>query len=122
LSSAPQRTGVPIFIDRAVTFSARHIRDSNRVEQRSLAVIDMAHDRNHGRADPGFRDRLHPGGGRINFFRRLLFECDHICIRAEEAGHFAGQFRVERLVNRGEYTLGQKARDQILSANLQLFS
>src|ERR1700692_822950 len=37
----------------AAGFSPAHIRDSNRIEQRGLAVIDVSHDRKHGWKDAG---------------------------------------------------------------------
>src|SRR5258708_8421310 len=40
--------------------------------------------------------------------------------RTEEARHLTGQFRVERLVDGGEHTATQQARDQILGANVEL--
>ena len=96
-----------------------HVGEANRVEQRGFAVIDMAHDRDNGRTrsclDCGF---LSGGSGGVNILRRLLFECDYIRVGAEEPGHFAGEFRIERLVDRGENAARQQARNQILRANV----
>src|SRR4029077_10199391 len=93
----------------------------DRVKQSGFAVIDVAHDRNHGRTrrclDCGF---LSTSGSSIDVFRRLLFERNYIRVSAEEACHFAGEFRIECLVNRGEYAASQKARNQILGANVEL--
>src|SRR6202008_2068719 len=59
-------------------------------------------------------------GRSVNVLRRLLFESNHVRLGAEEARHFARQFGVECLVDRGENTAAQQARDQIFCANIQL--
>ena len=94
---------------------------ANRIEQRGLAVIDVAHDRDHRRTrrdfDGGF---FAAAGSRVNIFRSLLFEGDHVGFGAEEARHFAGQFGVERLVDGRENSAPEQARDHILHANVEL--
>jgi hypothetical protein len=59
----------------ATRFASGHIGGANRIEQRGLAVIHVAHDRDHGRT----RQQL--GGSAffaaappVTFFRSLLFE------------------------------------------------
>ena len=45
---------------------------------------------------------------------------DDVGVGAEEARHLVGQFGVERLVDGGEHTAHQQARDQVLGANFEL--
>ena len=56
----------------------------------------------------------------VRVFRSLLFEGDHFRLRPEEARHFAGQFRIERLIDGGEHAPHHQPRDHILGANAQL--
>jgi hypothetical protein len=93
----------------ATRLAFRHAGQANRIEQRGLAVIDVAHDRDHRRTRRNLDFHSSPPRrGRVNVFRSLLFERDHVGFRAEEARHFAGQFRVERLVHRRENTAPQQ--------------
>src|SRR5580692_768811 len=94
----------------------------SRIEQRSLAVVDVTHDRNHRRSRRDLDCRLFPTarGSGVNVFRSLLFERDHIRFSAEEARHFAGQLGVERLVHRRENSASQQARNHILHTNTKL--
>ena len=106
----------------ASRFASGDVGRANRIQQCSLAVIDVAHNCDHGRTRHAFAAPFFPGSGVRNFFCGLLFESDYIRIRTEEAGHFAGQFGVESLIDRCKNPARQQARDQILSANPQLFS
>ena len=105
----------------AASFASGYIGGANRIEQRGLAVIHVAHDRDHGRTRHAFAGGTFLTSGRIgDFLGGLFFEGDHVGIRSEEARHLAGQFGVERLVDGGEHAASQQARDQILGANSQL--
>ena len=100
-------------------FTLGNIRQANRIEQCRLAVVDVAHDRHHGRTNTSLRSGLFAGGS-VNLFCRLLFERNHVRICAEEPRHLAGQFRIQSLIDRGKYALRQQTRDQILGADVQL--
>ena len=50
----------------------------------------------------------------------LVFEADDAGIGAELPRHIAGEFFIERLVDRGEYAASQQARNQILRADFKL--
>ena len=106
----------------ATSFAFGNVGEPDRVEQRGLAVVDVTHDGDDRRTrrnfDGGF---LSARSGGVDVFRSLLFEADHVGLGAEEARHFAGEFGVERLVDRGENAATEKARDQILRANVELF-
>ena len=116
----PHLVGADVLRDSSC-LAFRHIGQANRVEQRGFAVIDVPHDRNHGRTNSSFRSSLFAGRSRIDFLRCLLFERDHIRVCTEESRHFTGQLRIECLVNRGEHAFHQKPRNQILRSNIQLF-
>ena len=73
-----------------------------------------------GRGVTSTADSSPLSGGRINIFRSLLFERDHVGFGAEEARHFARQFGVERLVHGRENTAAEQARDQIFHADIEL--
>src|SRR5207302_3359856 len=47
-------------------------------------------------------------------------EADHLGVSAKQASHVLSQFRVERLIHGGEDTTMQQARDNLLSANVEL--
>ena len=106
----------------AAGFAAGNVGQADGVEQRGFAVIDVAHDGDHGRTRHTFGGgAFFTRGGVGDFFRRLFFEGDHVGVGSEEARHFAGQFGVERLVDGGEYAASQQARDQIFGADSELF-
>ena len=105
----------------AASFAFGNAGQANRIEQRGLAVIDVAHDRDHRRTRRDFdRGFFAAASGRVNVFRSLLFERDHVRFGTEEARHFARQFGIERLVYGSENTAPEQARDQILHANVEL--
>src|SRR5581483_2242139 len=102
-------------------FAFGHIGGANRVKQRGLAMIDVAHDRDHGRSGTSFGGSTFFSGSSIgDVLGSLLFEADDVRIRTEEAGHFARQFRVESLIDRGEYASAQQTGDEIFGANAKL--
>ena len=96
----------------ATGFASGHVGQPDGIEQRGLAVIHVTHDGHHRRTRDTFRrDAFLAGSSLRNFFGSLLFEGDHIGIRAEEARHLAGKFRVEGLIDGSEHTAGQQARN-----------
>ena len=106
----------------ATGFASSHVGQADGIEQRGLAVIHVAHDGDHRRTRHTFRgDAFLARGSFGNFFGGLLFEGDDIGVGAEEARHLAGQFGIERLVDGGEHTAGQQARDQVLGAEPEQF-
>ena len=116
----PNFVGADVLRDSA-GFAFRDGSRANGVEQRSLAVIDVSHDGNHGRPRNRFRSAfLACTGGVGDLFLRLLFEADDVGVGSEEARHLAGEFGVERLVDGREHAARQQTRDQILRANIQL--
>ena len=62
-------------------------------------------------------DALFARGSLGNFLGGLVFEGDHIGVGSEEARHLAGQVGVEGLIDGGEDTAGQQARDQVFGAD-----
>ena len=79
-------------------FGPGHIGRTNGIEQRSLSVIDVAHDGDHRR--PLFAVLL--DFGFFDFLPGFLFVADFVGGRAEIARQFFGQFHVQRLVDGGE--------------------
>ncbi len=102
----------------AAGFASGHVGQADGIEQRGLAVIDVAHDGDHGRTCHAFRGSasFFTGRGLGDFLGGLLFEGDHVGVSSEEARHLAGQFGVERLVDGGEDAASQQTRDQVLGA------
>src|SRR3954470_20532761 len=94
---------------------------ADRVEQRGLTVIDVAHDGDDrsARRAAGRVDVL----GRLlcaQFFRSLFFKADDVGLGAEVAGQLTGKFLIERLVDGGEHAAHQQAGDQIFRADIKL--
>ena len=104
----------------ATRFASGHIGRANRIEQCRFAMVDVTHDRDHRRTRDCFRAFFAALGGRVGIFRRLFFEGDDFRLRAEEARHLAGQFRVERLVDGRKHAAHHQPRDYVLGANAQL--
>ncbi len=91
------------------------------VEQRSLAVIHMAHDRDHGRAR---HFELIGVFGFEHFFNGLVGEfflvADDGGGGAELGGHVLHHLRVERLIHRNEDAAHEQRGDEILGARFKL--
>ena len=104
----------------AARLASGHIGGADGIEQGRLAVVDVAHDGDHRRTRHGFRAFLAALGGCIRIFRGLFFEGDDFRLRSEEARHFTGQFRVEGLIDGGEYSTHHQTRNHILGANAEL--
>ncbi len=105
----------------AAGLASRNIGFADRVEQRSLAVIDVAHDGDHRRTRNFQLARVLRFE---NFFDglvgNLFFVADHGCRRAELGGDVLDHLGVERLVHRNEHSGHQECRDQVLGAHLEL--
>ena len=97
--------------------AAGHVGFPNGVQQRGLAVIDVAHDGHHGSAPQqvfgvfGFFHRLHG----------LFFIADGGGGGAELAGHFGGQFGIEGLVDGGENSAVHQFLHDQRGFHVQLF-
>ena len=106
----------------AAGFAGRNIGFANRIEQRRLAVIDVAHDGDYRRT----RDFELVGvflGEEVfdGFVRHLVFEADDLGVGAELARDILHQFAVERLVHCDEDAAHEQRRDQILAADTRAF-
>ncbi len=89
--------------------AAGNVGGTNGVEQRGFAMVDVPHDRNHGRTRHPLADyALLAGRSFRNFLGGLLFEGDHIGVGSEEARHLAGQLGIERLIDGGEHAPPQE--------------
>ncbi len=95
--------------------------DADGVEQRGLAVVDVTHDGDDGRAD----DLDHASGVFEEAFDglvlELLFDGDDLGVGSELAGYFFDEFAFERLVDGDEDALHQEGGDEVLAADFELF-
>ncbi len=93
-----------------------NLRFANRVEQRRLAVIDVAHHGDHGRAP------LHVfGQGLVAFGRdQLLLEAPHLDLGAELARDVLGHLDVHRAVDGHHHALHQQLGEHVLHADVEL--
>jgi hypothetical protein len=101
----------------AAGFAFGDIAQPDGVQQRCLAVVDVAHDGDHGRAAHHIGLDL----GQIDIYRRLLFVAELACCGAEGLGKFLGQLEIEGLVNCGEDLLAYQAGDYQAGPDAQLF-
>ena len=85
----------------AAGFPSGHVGLTDCVKQRSLSVIDVAHDRDHGRA----ADEIGGFLGLFDILRALLFVADLVRRRTELARQLLGEFDVESLIDRRENLL-----------------
>ena len=86
------------------------------VEQRSFAVVDVAHDGDHR----GARRPLALRFRRDLLLQGLLFERNHRGGGVEVLGDFAGELDVERLVDGGEHAAVEQHLDDVLGADVEL--
>ena len=107
----------------AARLACRHVGFADGVEQRGLAVIHVAHDRDHRRAG---NLQLASVLGFQNFFDGLvgdlLFVADHRGAGAELGGDILHHLCVQRLVDSDKDATHEQDGDQILGANFELFS
>ena len=101
----------------ATRFLGGDVGFTDRIQQGSFAVVDMAHDGDHRRSR---RDvlRLFLGNG---FILCVFLETDDRGFRAEIRAQVLGQSLVQRLVHGGEDALVQQPLDQILGFDFQPF-
>ena len=104
----------------ATGLARRHIRRTDRVQQRSLAVVDVAHDRHDWRARNLHHARRVFQEALDRLVLQLLFHADHGRVRAKLPRHVLHQVRIQRLVHRHEHALHQQRRNQVLAAHIQL--
>ena len=99
----------------ATGLAARDIRSANRIEQRSLAVIDVTHDGDH-RSARQF-DIVGIGGDQFFelFFRNHLFERHEGNFVTKSFAEIDGHIVVQRLIDGGEDTALQAAGSRRLS-------
>ncbi len=104
----------------AAGFASRHVRRTDRVEQRGLTVIDVAHDGDDRRA----RDLDQAGGvfeqAFDGFILHLLFDRENDGVRTELARNILRQLAVERLVHGDEDAAHQQRGDEVLAAHFEL--
>ncbi len=79
-------------------FLVGNMRQTDRVEKRRLAMVDMTHDRDHRRPAEQIRRFL----GDLDILHRLFLVSHGGSGCAELAGNIGREFRVERLVDGGE--------------------
>ena len=105
----------------AAGFARRHVGFANGVEQRGLAVVDVAHDGDHGRARNfelvGIVGFEHFFDGLVG---QLLFVADDGGGGAELGGHVLHHLGVERLVDGDEDAAHEQGGDQVLGADFEL--
>ncbi len=108
-------------LGNAARFARGNVGFADGVEQRSLAVIDVAHDRDHGRARHfelvGVLGFEHFFDGLVG---QLFFVADDGGRRAELGGHILHHLGIERLVHGDEDAAHQQRRDQVLGADFEL--
>ena len=89
---------------------------ADRVEQRCLAVIDVAHDRDHGRA----RDAVLGVDVLGLDLNELLFEALHLHVGAEVAGDHRCRLVVERAVDGHHHAPLHEFLEDVLGLDVQL--
>ena len=104
----------------AAGFASGDVGGADGVEQRGLAVIDVAHDGDDGRTHD-----LDETGGVLEeafdgFVLDLLFDGDDLRVGAELAGDGFDELGVERLVDRDHDAAEEQGSDEIFTANLEL--
>ena len=109
-------------LGNAAGLAFRHTGEADGVQKGGLAVIHVAHNRDHRRPRCHLDSSFFSAGRSVDILRRLFLKRDHIRFRPEEAGNFAGQLRVERLIDGGKNAAREQARDEILSPDFQLLS
>ena len=96
----------------------RHIRLSNRIQQRCFPVIDVPHD--------GYDRRSgHIVGWIIGYFLfrlSFLFEADDLRPETKLGADLLGSFEIKRLVDGGKNALGDKPLDDVLGLDVHLLS
>ena len=99
-------------------FAARHVRFADGVQQAGLAVVNVTHHRDYGRARHFIARALFLY---LFFLHQLLFESDNLHDAVECLGKACGRRHVERLVDACEHAAIEQSLQQILRANIELF-
>jgi hypothetical protein len=99
----------------AAGFAFGHTRRADRVEQRRLAVIDVAH---HG-DDRGARNLVFGVGGFGFDFDQLLFEAARLNLRAELTRDLARRVDVDRRVDRHHHPAIEQRLEHVLDARIE---
>ena len=111
----PHRVGADVLRD-AARFALGDTRGANRVEQRRLAVVDVAHDGHDRRA----RNEI----GRIDVLgldlQHLLFEGLHLHVGAEFPRDHRGGLVVERAVDRHHQAAVHQLLEDVLRLDVEL--
>ncbi len=92
---------------------------ADRVEQAGLAVVHVAHDGHDGSAWQQISRALFLD---LLFLNDLLFERDYLHDAVESLGEVCCGRNVERLVDAGENAAVEQCLQQVLRANIELFS
>ena len=104
----------------AAGFAGGDVGGADGVEERGLAVVDVAHDGDDGRAD----DFDQAGGVFEEAFDGLvldlLFDGDDGGVGAELAGDVLDELGVERLVDGDDDAAQEQRGDEVLTANVEL--
>ena len=105
----------------AAGFSARDVRGANGIEERSLAVVDVAHDGDDGRAWHLYIIGI--GGDQFFelFFRNHVLEWNKGHVIAEPLAEIDCDIIVECLIDRGENAALQQQAHHFLRFNAELF-
>ena len=98
-------------------FARRYVRFANRIEQARLAVIDVAHHRDHRRP----RLQIFLGLFLRNLENHFLFEGNHAHDAIECFRDLRRRGNIKRLVDARENTAIHQRLQQILRANVELF-
>ena len=124
LLAAPQIDPVSADVLRDTAgLARRNVSFADRVEQRGLAVIDVAHHCDHRRTcDFDLADVLLSEQRFERFVRHLVFEADDAGICDKLPRNIFYQLRIERLVHGHEHTAHQQRGDQVLAAHSELLS
>ena len=101
----------------AAGFLVGDMREADGIEQRSFAVIDVAHDRDHRRPAEEIRRFL----GDLDILHRLFFVSDGGSGCAEFARNIGREFRVEGLVDGREDAAIHQLLDDEVGLHVELF-
>ena len=101
----------------AAGFLVGDVGEADGIEQRGLAVIDVAHDRDHGRA----AEQILGLFGDLDILHRLFFVRNGRSGSAELARNVGGEFRVESLVDGREDAAIHQLLDDEVGLHVELF-
>ena len=99
----------------AAGFALGHAGSANRVEERRLAVVDVAHDGDHGPAG----DEVFGVGGLVALFDDFLLEAAGVDLGAEAGGQHLGRVEIDGRVDGHHQTAVQQGLERVLDADLK---